>query len=59
LTLKQTEAILRKIHYSLEKTIEILSEVKQGKVRIGNVILDIESESTNEAQEILRLFEGH
>jgi len=59
LTLKQTETILRKIHYSLEKTIEILSEVGQGKVRVGNVILDIESELTNEAQEILRLFEGH
>ena len=59
LTLKETETILRKIHYSLEKTIEILSGIGQGKTRIGNVILDIDSELTDEAQEILRLFEGH
>lgn len=59
LTLKETEIILRKIHYSLEKTIEILGEIGQGKIRIGNIILDIDSELTDEAQKILKLFEGH
>lgn len=59
LILKETETILRKIHYSLEKTIEILGGIGQGKTRIGNIILDIDSELTDEAQEILTLFEGH
>lgn len=59
LILKETETILKKIHYSLEKTIEILGEVGEGKIRIGNIILDIDSELTDEAQGILTLFEGH
>jgi predicted nucleic acid-binding protein len=59
LTLKETETVLRKIHYSLEKAPEILSEIGQGKIRIGNIILDIDSELSAEAQEVLKLFEGH
>jgi len=59
LVLKETETILRKIHYSLEKAIEILGKIGQGTMRIGKIMLDIDSELSNEAQTILKLFEGH
>lgn len=59
LVLKEAETILRKKHYSLEKAIEILGKVGQGKIRIGKVILDIDSELSKEALTILNLFEGH
>lgn len=59
LVMKEAEKILNKKHYSLEKTIEILGKVGQGKTRIGNICLDIESELDQETQSILKLFTGH
>lgn len=59
LVLKETETILRKKHYSIEKAIEILSKAGQGKIRIGKVMLDVDSELSKEAQVILNVFKGH
>lgn len=59
LVLRETEAILGRKHRSMEKTIEILSRIGQGKIRIGKVVLDVDSELSKEAQVILNLFIGH
>lgn len=59
LVLKETETILRRKHHSMEKTIEILGKIGQGKIRIGKVVLDVDSELSKEAQVILNLFIGH
>lgn len=59
LVAKETENILAKKHYSLEKAIEVLGRIGSGKTRVGDVELDIESELNDEAKTILGLFEGH
>jgi len=59
LVMKETEKILNRKQYSLEKTIEVLGTVGQGKTQIGNVSLDIESALDQETQSILQLFTGH
>ena len=59
LVMKEAEKILNRKHCSLEKTIEILGTVGQGKTRIGDICLDIESEQDQETQSILQLFTGH
>lgn len=59
LVMKETEKILNSKQYSLGKTIEILGTVGQGKTRIGDICLDIESELNQESQSILELFTGH
>lgn len=59
LVMRETEKILSKKQYSLEKTIEILGTVGQGKTRIGDTCLDIESELDQETQSIIQLFTGH
>lgn len=59
LVMKETEKILNRKQYSLEKTIEILGTVGQGKTRIGDICLDIESELDQETQSIIQLFMGH
>jgi len=57
--MKETEKILSRKHYSLEKTIEILGKVGQGEIRIGKIRLEIDSELDEEVQLILKLFTGH
>jgi len=59
LVMKAAETILSRKRYSLERTIEILGRVGQGKTRIGNICLDIDSELDQETQSILQLFTGH
>ncbi len=59
LVMKETERILKQEQCSLEKAIEALGRIGQGEVRIGNVQLEIDSELDQEAQSILKLFEGH
>ena len=59
LVMKETEKILSRKHYSLEKTIEILGKVGQGEIRIGKIRLEIDSELDEEVQLILKLFTGH
>ena len=59
LVMKETERILNQKHYTVEKAIEILGTVGQGKIRIGNVHLEVDSELDQEAQSILELFSGH
>jgi len=57
--MKETERILNQKHYTVEKAVEILGTVGQGKIRIGNVQLEVDSELDQEAQSILELFSGH
>ncbi len=59
LVMKETETRLRKLNCSLEKAMELLGQVGQGKVRVGNVVLTVESEVNGMAQSILDLFSGH
>ncbi len=57
--MKEAERILKSKNYSLEKAIEMLGEVGQGEVRIGNVSLEVDFELDPEAQSLLELFTGH
>lgn len=59
LVMKETERILNRKKYSLEKAMEMLGTVGEGKTRIGNICLDIDSELDQETQSILQLFTGH
>lgn len=59
LVMRETERILGSRRFSLEKTIEILGRVGQGKTRVGRTILELESEPDQETKSILDLFEGH
>ena len=59
LVMKEAERILIQKHYTVEKAVEILGTVGQGKIRIGNVQLEIDSELDQDAQSILKLFTGH
>lgn len=59
LVMKEAERILSQKHCSLEKAIEILGKVGQGKARIGNIELEIDSELDQEAKSILEHFMGH
>lgn len=58
LVMKETERILIQKGYSLEKVIEILGKIGQGKTRIGNVELEIDSELDQEEQSVFKLFQG-
>lgn len=59
LVLKETEMQLEKIHCTIEKAIELLGKVGQGKVQVNNVMLLAESEVDELTQSILDLFAGH
>lgn len=59
LVMKEAERILNQKHYTIEKAVEILGTVGQGKIRIGNVQLEVDSELDQEVQSILGLFAGH
>ena len=45
--------------YSLQESIEILGQVGEGEVRVRNVKLPIDTELSEEAQAILKLFKGY
>lgn len=59
LVIKETENILQTGGYSLKRTIELLSQVGEGKIRIGKTVVPFESESDQEIKSILKLFSGH
>jgi transposase len=59
LIMKETENILRTGGYSLERTIELLSQVGEGEIRIGKTTVPLESESDQQIKSILKLFSGH
>ena len=59
LVLKETETQLRKLNCTVEKAMELLGQVGQGKVRVGNVMLTAESEVNELTLSILKLFAGH
>jgi len=59
LVMQETEMILKQKNYSLEKVIALLGKVGKGEARIGNTILEIESELDQETKSILNLFSGH
>lgn len=59
LVMKETEEILRRKNFSLEKAIEILGKVGQGEIRIGHTRLELDSELDQEVRTILNLFKGY
>ena len=59
LVMRETEMILKQKNYSLEKVTALLGKVGKGEARIGNTILEIESELDQETKSILNLFSGH
>ena len=59
LVMKESEKILNRKKYTIEKTIEIMGKVGEGEIRIGNTKMPLESELDQEAKDILKLFLGH
>ena len=59
LVMKETEKILNRKKYTIEKTIEIMGKVGEGEIRIGNTKMPLESELNQEVKDILKLFLGH
>lgn len=59
LVMKESEHILKKKGYTIEKAVEILGKVGQGEIRIGNIKVETDSEIDSETQTIIKLFEGH
>lgn len=59
LVMRETEMLLKQKNYSLEKTIALLGKVGTGEVRIGNTILEIDTELDQQTKSILDFFSGH
>lgn len=59
LVMKESEKILSRKKYSVEKTIEIMGKVGEGEIHIGKIKMSLESELNQEAKIILKLFSGH
>jgi len=59
LVMKEAERVLKLAGYSLKQAIELLSRVGTGKVRVGKVTLELETDLDNEIITILNLFVGH
>jgi transposase len=55
----ETEKILQTKGYSVERSIELLSQVGEGTVKVGQVRVELESESHPETTSILNLLMGH
>lgn len=49
LVMKETEKILNKKKYTIEKTIEIIGKIGEGEICIGNTKMSLESELNQEA----------
>jgi hypothetical protein len=56
---KETENILQTGGYSLEKAIELLGQVGEGKIKIGKTTVPLESESDQQINSLIKLFVGH
>lgn len=59
LVMRETERILSQRQYSIEKAVNLLSQVGRGKIRIGRTTVELESELDEETQSLLNLFAGH
>ena len=59
LVMKESERILNRKKYTIEKTIEIIGKVGEGEIGIGNTKMPLETELNYEAKDILKLFLGH
>jgi len=59
LVMKETERKLKQKGFSLEKTIELLGKVGQGRIRLKKIELEIDSEVDQKTKSILDLFLGH
>lgn len=59
LIMKESEKILNRKKYTIEKTIEIMGKVGEGEIRIGNTQMPLETELNQETKDILKLFMGH
>lgn len=57
--MKKTEMVLKKSRFSLEHVIQILGKVGQGRIKLYDTVLDIDSELTQKTKSILKLFSGH
>jgi hypothetical protein len=57
--MRETEMQLQQKNYSLEKAIALLGKVGIGEARIGNVIVEIDTELNQETKSMLNLFSGH
>jgi transposase len=59
LVMKETEKILKPTGISLSKAIEVLGKVGQGEMTINNIKMQIESELSTEADNIIKQVLGH
>lgn len=59
LVMKETERVLKELGFSLEQAIQILGKVGQGRIKLHKTVLEIDSELTQKAKDILSLFPGH
>lgn len=59
LVIKETGGAIIWFGVYSERAIEVLGEVGQGKVEVGGVMIETDSQLTPEAQTILPLFAGH
>ncbi len=59
LVMKETEKILSRKKYTVERTIEFMGKVGEGEIRIGNTKMPLESELNQDSKDILKLFLGH
>lgn len=59
LVMKESEKILNKKKYTIERAIEFLGKVGEGEIRIGNIKMPLESELNQDSKNILKLFSGH
>lgn len=59
LVMTETERKLKAKGFSLEKTIELLGKVGQGKIKLEKIELEIDSEVDQKTKSILDLFSGH
>lgn len=59
LVMRETERLLKEINISLIRAVEILGQVGQGEMRLGKIIMPIESDLNSEANRILNHILGH
>lgn len=55
--MKEAEAVLRGGGCSLERAIELLSQVGEGKVQLGKAVVELEGELDDETRSILSLLQ--
>jgi transposase len=59
LVMKETEKLLKEIDISLSRSVELLGKVGQGEMRLGKIIMPIESDPNPETNQVLQHILGH